>query len=249
MPPILTARCRLPTARQSAASPTGRLAARTSSLGLVTVTEAAPAAAEERRSGWTFQWKELYDEVITSGLCTGCAGCVIACPHDVIGYDHEAGRLQAVPPRGRARARRLHPRREGLHHLHPGLPPLPARGSPRPTSTSSAATASPTRSPASTSDILLTRASDDMVHQMGQDGGLVSAILIWAMDAGLHRRRAHLVPRGRRPTRRWKAIPGVAANTEEILAGAGQPLHVLGQHARHRRGARSGASRSWRSSA
>jgi hypothetical protein len=32
------------------------------------------------------------------------------------------------------------------------------------------------------SDIMLTRASDDMVHQMGQDGGLVSAILIWAME-------------------------------------------------------------------
>ena len=29
--------------------------------------------------------------MITSGLCTGCAGCVIACPHDVIGYEHEPG--------------------------------------------------------------------------------------------------------------------------------------------------------------
>ena len=43
------------------------------------------------RKKWTFQWKELYDEVITSGLCTGCAGCVIACPHDVIGYEHAPG--------------------------------------------------------------------------------------------------------------------------------------------------------------
>ena len=38
-----------------------------------------------------FQWKELFDEVVTSGLCTGCAGCVIACPHDVLGYDHHSG--------------------------------------------------------------------------------------------------------------------------------------------------------------
>ena len=42
------------------------------------------------REKWSFQWKELYDEVIT----TGCAGCVIACPHDVIGYEHEPGKYR-----------------------------------------------------------------------------------------------------------------------------------------------------------
>jgi coenzyme F420 hydrogenase subunit beta len=31
-------------------------------------------------------------------------------------------------------------------------------------------------------DVLLTRASDDAVNQMGQDGGLVSAILLWALE-------------------------------------------------------------------
>src|SRR4029077_2303808 len=38
-----------------------------------------------------FQWKHLYEEVVTSGLCTGCAGCVIACPHDVLGYRDDEG--------------------------------------------------------------------------------------------------------------------------------------------------------------
>ena len=37
------------------------------------------------------QWKELYSEVVTTGLCTGCAGCVIVCPHDVLGYNDENG--------------------------------------------------------------------------------------------------------------------------------------------------------------
>ncbi|HET8618829.1 MAG TPA: 4Fe-4S dicluster domain-containing protein, partial [Acidimicrobiales bacterium] len=55
----------------------------------MTVTEEAAPAARPAR--WTAQWKELYDEVIQSGLCTGCAGCVISCPHDVIGYTHEPG--------------------------------------------------------------------------------------------------------------------------------------------------------------
>ena len=49
--------------------------------------ETEPQEAKKER--WTFSWKHLYSEVVTSGLCTGCAGCVIACPHDVLGYDHE----------------------------------------------------------------------------------------------------------------------------------------------------------------
>ena len=43
---------------------------------------------------WTAQWKELYAEVITTGLCTGCAGCVVTCPHDVIGYEHVEGKYK-----------------------------------------------------------------------------------------------------------------------------------------------------------
>ena len=64
----------------------------------MTVTEApagdapAPEPFFTREEGrWTHQWKELYEEVITSGLCTGCAGCVIACPHDVLGYNDDEG--------------------------------------------------------------------------------------------------------------------------------------------------------------
>src|SRR5262249_13941881 len=40
---------------------------------------------------WTAQWKELYSEVVTAGLCTGCSGCVVACPHDVLGYNDDEG--------------------------------------------------------------------------------------------------------------------------------------------------------------
>ena len=41
---------------------------------------------------WTALWKELYSEVVTTGLCTGCSACVVTCPHDVIGYEHEEGK-------------------------------------------------------------------------------------------------------------------------------------------------------------
>src|SRR3954453_855738 len=56
-------------------------------LGAMVETE--PQAAKKER--WNFSWKHLYSEVVTSGLCTGCAGCVIACPHDVLGYDDKEG--------------------------------------------------------------------------------------------------------------------------------------------------------------
>ena len=86
-----------------------------------------------------------------------------------------------------------------------------------------------------------------MVHQMGQDGGLVSALLIWALDKGYIDAALTSYVEGTGEDG-WKARPGVAATKDEVLAAAGSPLHLLGQHARARRGARARASRSSRSS-
>ena len=167
---------------------------------------------------WTAQWKELYEEVIDTGLCTGCAGCVIACPHDVIGYDHEQGGYKPF-------------------HLEDELGPDDCiHGQKGCTSCTRACPRFRTWEPEADdhlfgrfrredelsgiySDILLTRASDDMVHQMGQDGGLVSALLIWAMDEGYI--DAALVSYLEGDGSTWKAKPGVATNKEEILASAG----------------------------
>ena len=87
-------------------------------------------------------------------------------------------------------------------------------------------------------DIMLTRAVDDMVHEMGQDGGLVSAHAHLGAGPGLHRRRPHLVPRGRR-----HALEGHPRRGRHQGGGARvrrQPLHVLGQHPGARRGPRAG---------
>lgn len=168
---------------------------------------------------WTFQWKELFDEVITSGLCTGCAGCVIACPHDVIGYNHEAGGYKPF-------------------HIEDELGPTDCgHGQKGCTSCTRACPRFRSWEPEANehlfgrdrtedevagiySDILLTRASDDMVHRMGQDGGLVSALLIWALDNDyIDGALTSYLEGGDAAT--WKAIPGVATNREEVLAGAG----------------------------
>src|ERR1035441_3633278 len=36
-------------------------------------------------------WSHLYQEVVTSGLCTGCSACVVVCPYDVLGYNDQDG--------------------------------------------------------------------------------------------------------------------------------------------------------------
>jgi coenzyme F420 hydrogenase subunit beta len=167
---------------------------------------------------WRFQWKELYDEVITSGLCTGCAGCVIACPHDVIGYKHEPGAYKPFHLESE-----LGPGDCG--HGQKGCTSC-TRACPRFRDWETAADEhlfGRTRNPDEVSgiyrDILLVRAADDAVYENGQDGGLVSAILIWCLNNNII--DGALVSMIEGGVGGWKAIPGVATNTEEVLASAG----------------------------
>jgi coenzyme F420 hydrogenase subunit beta len=183
------------------------------------VTENPTTGAKKAR--WTYQWKELFDEVITSGLCTGCAGCVISCPHDVIGYEHEPG---AYTP--------FHLEEElGLDDCIHGQKGCTSctRACPRFRAWEPEADLhlfgrerEPDEMAGVYSDILLTRASDDFVYDVGQDGGLVSAILIWCLENdivnGALTSGVENLPNG---DPGWKAFPMVATNREEVLRGAG----------------------------
>ncbi len=73
-------------------------------------------------------WKHLYSEVVTSGLCTGCAGCVIACPHDVLGYRDTEGVYKPFQLEEGWGPGKLHPRPEGLHVVHPRVSSFPGVG-------------------------------------------------------------------------------------------------------------------------
>jgi coenzyme F420 hydrogenase subunit beta len=66
--------------------------------------------------------------------------------------------------------------------------------------------------------LYLTRASDEMVHKMGQDGGLVSAMLIWLRE---HDYIDAALVSGVEEDDAWKAKPAVVSTPEEILATAG----------------------------
>ena len=178
--------------------------------------DTAPPDAKKDR--WTASWKHLYDEVVTSGLCTGCAGCVIACPHDVLSYDDTNGVYKPLQieeyggpgdcshgdkactscTRACPRFRAWEP--EADEHLFGRV-------------------RQPDEASGVYQDILLTRASDDSIHQTGQDGGFVSALLIWLLKNDYIDGALTSYLEG--DAGDWKAKPGVATTPEEVLAGAG----------------------------
>jgi coenzyme F420 hydrogenase subunit beta len=179
----------------------------------MTVTESAPPKAER----WTAQWKELYEEVVTTGLCTGCAGCVVTCPHDVIGYEHEEGKYKP-----------FHLEEElGLGNCIHGEKGCTTctRACPRFRSWESAAdrhlfgrVREPDEMAGIWRQLLLTRAKDPVQHEKGQDGGFVSAMLIWLLENDYI--EAALVS-GVEPDDAWKAKPALARSKDEVLATAG----------------------------
>ncbi len=167
---------------------------------------------------WTAHWAQLFDEVVTSGLCTGCSGCVVACPFDVLGYNEADGvykpfhlETEGGPggcvhgERGCTSCTRACPRfRSWEPEIDTHLFGRVRR---------------PEEVDGISKDIILARASDDYVHQLGQDGGLVSALLIWCLEHGYI--DAALVSYLEGDGSSWKAVPGVARTREEVLAAAG----------------------------
>jgi coenzyme F420 hydrogenase subunit beta len=163
-------------------------------------------------------WKHLYTEVVTSGLCTGCAGCVIACPHDVLGYRDDEGIYQPF-------------------QLEEGWGPDNCSHGEK--SCTSCTRACPrfrawepeideflfgrTRTaeePAGIShDIVLARATDPILADVGQDGGLVSALLVYALEHDVI--DAALVSYLEGDGSTWKATPGVARTRDDVIASAG----------------------------
>lgn len=163
-------------------------------------------------------WAHLYQEVVTSGLCTGCAGCIIACPHDVLHYDDTGGvyRPWKVEEdggptdcthgvKGCTMCTRACPR------FRDWEPEIDNYLFGRPRSTDEVAGVC--------EEVLLARATDPQVLETGQDGGLVSAILIWALEHEVI--DAALVSATEGDGSSWKAVPFVARSRSDVLQSAG----------------------------
>jgi coenzyme F420 hydrogenase subunit beta len=160
-------------------------------------------------------WRELYHEVVDTGLCTGCAACVMACPQDVLGYTddyypHQIGEGMAhdqcvIGDRGCDICTRACPRfRAWESDLDRDL-----FGRERTADEVYGITRS----------ILLTRATDRTVHETGQDGGLVSTLLIWGLENGMidGALTSQIVDK-RGP---FDSEPFLATTREDVLATAG----------------------------
>jgi len=158
-------------------------------------------------------WKELFSEVVTTGLCTGCAGCVIACPHDVLDYNADNG---AYKP--------FHLDIDGgtsdCTHGEKGCT-MCTRACPRfrnwegEIDTHRFARERTDDEVYGIGDVLLARSVDESLVENGQDGGFISTLLIYALENDLI--DAALVSGLEGDGSTWRAEPRVARTRQDVL--------------------------------
>src|SRR5215468_4653998 len=127
------------------------------------------------------QWKELYQEVVTSGLCTGCAGCVIVCPHDVLGYNDDEGVYKPFQFEEGFGPDNCSHGEKGCTSCTRACPRFRA-WEPEIDEFMYGRTREAIEVEGVSKDIVLARATDPVLAEVGQDGGLVSAILLYAIE-------------------------------------------------------------------
>jgi coenzyme F420 hydrogenase subunit beta len=164
------------------------------------------------------QWAELFTEVVTSGLCTGCAGCIVACPYDVLSYDDTGGKYRPFHIDADGGPENCTHGIKGCTMCTRACPRF-RLWEPEIDTHLFGRERTPDEVAGVASDILLVRATDPEILELGQDGGLVSALLIWALEHDVIDAALVSVLEGDGST--WKAVPGLATNRAEVLAAAG----------------------------
>lgn len=162
------------------------------------------------------QWKELFTEVVTSGLCTGCAACVVACPHDVLDYESAGGVYKPWHLD-------IDGGREDCTHGVKGCT-MCTRACPRFRNWESEidqhrfARERTGDEVYGIGDVLLARSTDESLIENGQDGGFVTTLLVYALENDVI--DAALVSGLEGDGTTWRAEPRVARTREDVLATA-----------------------------
>lgn len=157
-------------------------------------------------------WTDLFREVVDPGLCMGCSACVVACPRQVLAYhgdrphqtDAESGldgcRFGDTGCTVCAKA---------CVRFHPDMPAL-----------ESAVVGRPRRADETwgvAREVVAVRATSPAVAGAAQDGGLVTALLAWALETG---RIDGAVVSGLDPARPLQTQPAVVDSAAQLIATA-----------------------------
>ena len=188
-----------------------------------------------RRGGRGAQWRDLRNEVVLTGLCTGCTSCIVACPFHVLGYENdlpvqlqEEGLTAAVTATRAATSA-----------------PEPAHGSASKSEIDElffGQTRKPEEVIGQYRDIYLARATDGALMH-GQDGGVVSALLLWGLRTG---EIDGACTSKLSDERQWDAEPTVVTDAEGVLATAGSRYGSANRsHSRRPPSSACPRSRSW----
>jgi coenzyme F420 hydrogenase subunit beta len=158
-------------------------------------------------------WKHLYEEIVATEICCGCAACVVACPHKVLDFrDFDPIQTDGSSPFDNCihgeegcslcamACLRLDPSLDVIEQMvfgerrKPDQPEGPYR------------------------QRVLARATDPAVLARGQDGGAVTALLAWGLEQGELDGAVVAAPSESVP---WLDEPKLVRSRQELLDTAG----------------------------
>jgi coenzyme F420 hydrogenase subunit beta len=131
---------------------------------------------------WKHSWPDLVRDVIQAGVCTGCSGCVISCPRDVLALNERSWQPELIADAWvDGDANRCVYGERGCT--------VCARVCPRFGLWEEAADEAKWERPSPAEEVLgvhravlLVQATDRQIADVGQDGGLGTAMLLYALE-------------------------------------------------------------------